>query len=181
MCCHAWASVLWFWSNSSEIYFVHFTGGSSSKIPPNKQSAPSSSVKRVESLDSHFKHSVGGISMGKGRPERDGTSELSVYSYFIVVRINLSYLWGSLHLAVDLRKELESPIHQVPAQWRNYGAAGPAAAGGPGKRGPKEPIFKPYRRDKELGAHFWDPAKGEIWSYATVPARPYHSMFTCLQ
>ena len=43
----------------------------------------------------------------------------------------------------------------VRNQWRNYGPAGPAAAGGPGEKGP---IFKPYKARWGIGAHFCDPA-----------------------
>ena len=52
-------------------------------------------------------------------------------------------------------------------QWHNYGAAGPAAAGVQVERDQKGPIFKPYRARLGIGAHFWDPAGPEIWSYAT--------------
>ena len=49
-------------------------------------------------------------------------------------------------------------------QWRNYG---PAAAGA-GKNWPRmAPFSNHIGRYRELGAHFWDPAGPEIWSYAT--------------
>ena len=45
-------------------------------------------------------------------------------------------------------------------QWRNYGAAGPAAAEAEAKRGPKGPIFKQYRARWGIGGPFLRPCEG---------------------
>ena len=63
--------------------------------------------------------------------------------------------------ALLLKQLLKSVLYYSVDQWREYGPAGPAPAGGPRQKGARKgPNFKPYSARWRLGAYFLDPAGG---------------------